>query len=123
MGRMPPQGNPPGQPLAGSAEPVAVIGIGCRFAGDADSPDAFWDLLLDGRDGITEVPAGRWQVYEHLGPGFAGALRRATRWGGFLRDIEGFDAEFFGLTPREAEFMDPQQRILLEATWEALEHA
>ncbi len=122
MGRML-QGTPSGQPLAGGAEPVAVIGIGCRFAGDVDSPDAFWDLLLDGRDGITEVPPGRWQVYEHLGPGFAEALRRATRWGGFLRDIEGFDAEFFGLTPREAEFMDPQQRILLEATWEALEHA
>ncbi len=110
------QGNPSGQPPTGHAEPVAVIGIGCRFAGDADSPDAFWDLLLDGRDGITEVPPARWEVYEDLGPGFASALRRATRWGGFLSDVEGFDAEFFGLTPREAEFMDPQQRMLLECT-------
>ncbi|GGW54704.1 phthiocerol synthesis polyketide synthase type I PpsA [Streptomyces lucensis JCM 4490] len=104
-------------------EPIAVLGMACRFAGGADTPEAFWDLLLDGRDGIGEVPGKRWRVYEEAGPDHAAALRRATRWGGFLDDIEGFDAEFFGLSPREAELMDPQQRLLLEVAWEALEHA
>ncbi|MFF1712014.1 type I polyketide synthase [Streptomyces sp. NPDC058268] len=104
-------------------EPIAVLGMACRFAGGADTPEAFWDLLLDGRDGISEVPQERWRVYEAAGPDHAAALRGATRWGGFLDDIAGFDAEFFGLSPREAELMDPQQRLLLEVAWEALEHA
>ncbi|AXK33367.1 acyltransferase domain-containing protein [Streptomyces armeniacus] len=117
------KGNRSVQPPAAGAEPVAVIGLGCRFAGDVHSPEGFWELLLDGRDGIGEVPPERWEFYEAMGPDYAAALRRATRWGGYLSDIEGFDAEFFGLTPREAELMDPQQRILLEVTWEALEHA
>ncbi|MGW5415411.1 type I polyketide synthase [Actinomadura geliboluensis] len=116
-GRARPAGAEPG------AEPVAVIGVGCRFAGDADSPEAYWSLLRDGRDGIGEVPRERWREYERFGPDFAAALRRATPWGGFLSGVESFDAEFFGLTPREAELMDPQQRILLETAWEALEHA
>ncbi|MEV0431346.1 type I polyketide synthase [Micromonospora sp. NPDC050495] len=102
---------------------VAVVGMGCRLAGDVDSPDSFWALLRDGRDGIGELPEQRWDHYRELGPEFAAALRRATRHGAFLRDVEGFDAEFFGVTPREAELMDPQQRILLEVTWNALEHA
>ncbi|WP_433281455.1 type I polyketide synthase [Micromonospora sp. CA-244673] len=102
---------------------VAVVGMGCRLAGDVDSPDSFWALLRDGRDGIGELPGQRWDHYRDLGPEFAAALRRATRHGAFLRDVEGFDAEFFGVTPREAELMDPQQRILLEVTWNALEHA
>ncbi|WP_329172493.1 type I polyketide synthase [Streptomyces sp. NBC_01477] len=104
-------------------EPVAVVGMACRFAGGADTPEAFWDLLLDGRDGIKEVPEERWRPYEAAGPDHAAALRRATRWGGFLDDIEGFDTEFFGLSPREAELMDPQQRLLLEVAWESLEQA
>ncbi|HET8681309.1 MAG TPA: beta-ketoacyl synthase N-terminal-like domain-containing protein, partial [Micromonosporaceae bacterium] len=99
---------------------MAVIGVGCRFAGDVDSPDAFWDLLTSGRDGIGEVPPERWQSYVDRGPAFASTLRRVTRWGGFRSDVESFDAGFFGLTPREAELMDPQQRILLETTWDAL---
>ncbi|HET8659331.1 MAG TPA: type I polyketide synthase, partial [Micromonosporaceae bacterium] len=117
------EAGPSGQPPAGGAEPVAVVGVGCRFAGDVDSPEAFWDLLTSGRDGIGEVPPERWQSYVDQGPAFASALRRATRWGGFRPEIESFDAEFFGLSPREAELMDPQQRILLETTWDALEHA
>jgi 6-methylsalicylic acid synthase len=104
-------------------EPIAVIGAGCRFAGGADSPDEFWAMLIDGRDGIGDMPQDRWQVYRELGPDHAAAVRRAGVPGGFLADIEGFDSAFFGLTPREAELMDPQQRILLELTWEALEHA
>ncbi|MEV0804803.1 type I polyketide synthase [Micromonospora sp. NPDC050200] len=113
----------PGPPRRAVTAPVAVVGIGCRFAGGVDSPDSFWDLLASGGDGIGELPEERWQAYGDLGPDYAAALRRATRFGGFLSEIEGFDADFFGLSPREAELMDPQQRILLEVAWEALEHA
>ncbi|MEU4573594.1 beta-ketoacyl synthase N-terminal-like domain-containing protein [Nonomuraea sp. NPDC023979] len=104
-------------------EPVAVVGIGCRFPGDAGSPDAFWDLLCDGRNTTRPLPAERWLPYENRSPEDAAALRDAVRHGSFLNDVEGFDAEFFGLSPREAELMDPQQRILMETAWEALEHA
>ncbi|SCF13813.1 6-methylsalicylic acid synthase [Micromonospora haikouensis] len=113
----------PGRSALADTGPVAVIGVGCRFAGGATSPASYWELLRAGRDGIGLLPERRWQVYADLGGDFAAALRRATRWGGFLPDIEGFDAEFFGLSPREAELMDPQQRLLLEVAWEALEHA
>nr|AMK48247.1 6-methylsalicylic acid synthase [Streptomyces gandocaensis] len=104
-------------------EPIAVIGMGCRFAGGVDSPDAYWRLLTSGKDAIGEVPPERWASYANASPQNAAALRRTTRYGGFLDDIAGFDAEFFGITPREAELMDPQQRIVLEVSWEALEHA
>lgn len=97
--------------------------MGCRFAGGVNSPDDYWDFLLSSSDGIGEVPPERWESYAAAGPQNAAALRRTTRHGGFLDDIEGFDAEFFGITPREAELMDPQQRIVLEVAWEALEHA
>ncbi|MEU4535912.1 beta-ketoacyl synthase N-terminal-like domain-containing protein [Streptosporangium sp. NPDC023825] len=104
-------------------EPVAVVGIGCRLPGDARSPDEFWDLLCAGRNTTRPLPAERWRRYENRSPEYAAALRDAVRHGSFLSDIEGFDAEFFGLSPREAELMDPQQRILMETAWEALEHA
>ncbi|WP_091092659.1 type I polyketide synthase [Nonomuraea wenchangensis] len=110
-------------PSGVQAEPVAVIGIGCRFPGDADSPDEFWDLLCAARNTTGPLPDGRWRPYEERGPEHAAALRDAVRHGSFLRDVEGFDAEFFGLSPREAELMDPQQRMLMETAWEALEHA
>jgi 6-methylsalicylic acid synthase len=106
-----------------STEPVAIIGVGCRFAGGADSPEEFWDLLISGRDGIGTVPPDRWLHYLDRSPDDAAAVRAATERGGYLRDIAGFDSSFFGLSPREAELMDPQQRILLEVAWEALEHA
>ncbi|MCD9878945.1 type I polyketide synthase [Streptomyces guryensis] len=104
-------------------EPVAVVGMGCRFAGGVDSPESFWRLLTSGQDAISEVPPERWAAYADASPRNAAALRRVTRHGGFLDAIEGFDAEFFGITPREAELMDPQQRVVLEVSWEALEHA
>ncbi len=104
-------------------EPVAIVGIGCRFAGDANSPDEFWDLLIGGVDATGNVPEGRWDPYLSLGPEHAAVLRGVTRRGGYIKGIDEFDAEFFGVTPREAEVMDPQQRILLEVAWEALEHA
>lgn len=104
-------------------EAIAVIGAGCRLAGDADSPGAFWEMLLAGRDGIGDMPHDRWGVYRDLGPEHRAAVRRADIPGGFIKDVEGFDSAFFGLTPREAELMDPQQRLLLEVVWEALEDA
>ncbi|MFH8367682.1 beta-ketoacyl synthase N-terminal-like domain-containing protein [Streptomyces sp. NPDC018031] len=103
-------------------EPVAVVGMSCRFPGDADSPDAFWRMLIEGRDG-TRDGAERWEGYAAAGPDHAAVVRETTARGGFLPDIAGFDAEFFGISPREAELMDPQQRLLLELAWEALEHA
>ncbi|MFS0692457.1 beta-ketoacyl synthase N-terminal-like domain-containing protein [Streptomyces nitrosporeus] len=108
---------------AGPEETVAVVGLSCRFPGDADSPDAFWDLLVQGRDGTRDDGAERWAPYAETGHGHAAVLRKTTTRGGFLTDIAGFDAEFFGISPREAELMDPQQRLLLELAWEALEHA
>ncbi|GGS84785.1 hypothetical protein GCM10010176_030630 [Nonomuraea spiralis] len=110
-------------PRGARVEPVAVVGIGCRLPGDVHSPDEFWDLLCAGRNTTRPLPAERWRRYENRSPEHAAALRDAVRHGSFLSDIEGFDAEFFGLSPREAELMDPQQRILMETAWEALEHA
>ncbi|MEV4391049.1 SDR family NAD(P)-dependent oxidoreductase [Nonomuraea sp. NPDC049607] len=103
-------------------EPVAVIGMGCRFPG-ADGPDAFWRLLRDGVDAISEVPPDRWDVDRlyHSDEGTPG--RMSTRWGGFLPQVDQFDAAFFGISPREAAGLDPQQRLLLEVAWEALENA
>jgi 6-methylsalicylic acid synthase len=102
---------------------VAVVGIGVRLPGGVDSPESFWDLLIDRREAVQEVPPERWRVYRDLGPAFEAAVRRCATHGSFLPGIDGFDAEFFGIAPREAEEMDPQQRILLEVSWEALEHA
>lgn len=104
-------------------EPVAIVGLGCRFPGELNDPQTFWRFLQAGRDAIREVPGDRWDVgrYFDARPGTAG--RMYTRWGGFLSDPGLFDAGFFGITPREARVMDPQQRVLLEVTWEALEDA
>ena len=103
-------------------EPIAVIGMGCRFP-MADSPDAFWRLLRDGVDAVTEIPSARWDVdaYFDLDPDAPGKMY--SRWGAFLDDVEQFDPGFFGIAPREALSIDPQQRLLLEVTWEALERA
>ena len=104
-------------------EPIAIVGMGCRFPGDADSPAAYWQLLRDGVNAITEVPPGRWgrERYNALDPELAAKL--PSPGGGFLSDVEGFDPAFFGISPREAVSMDPQQRLVLEVSWEALEHA
>ncbi|KAA1251688.1 SDR family NAD(P)-dependent oxidoreductase [Mycobacterium simiae] len=105
------------------AEPIAVVGIGCRLPGAVTGPDSFWDLLVDGRDAISRIPADRWDADAFYHPDPLAAGRMTTKWGGFVPDIAGFDAEFFGITPREAAAMDPQQRMLLEVAWEALEDA
>ena len=104
-------------------EPIAIVGVGCRFPGDVTTPAEFWELLASGRDGVREVPAERWERFGDGSAADQAVIDRTTRWGGFLADVEGFDAEFFGITPREADLMDPQQRLLLEVSWEALEHA
>ncbi|WP_018024972.1 polyketide synthase Pks13 [Corynebacterium ulceribovis] len=100
---------------------IAVIGMAGRYPG-ANNVDEMWSMLIEGRDGITEVPEGRWSEYAMQDTVVAKLAETDTR-GGYLDDIESFDPEFFGLSPLEATNMDPQQRILLELTWEALEHA
>jgi acyl transferase domain-containing protein/acyl-CoA synthetase (AMP-forming)/AMP-acid ligase II/acyl carrier protein len=112
-----------GGALRGRAdEPIAIIGIGCRFPG-ADGPAAFWQLLSDGVDAITEIPPDRWDADAFYHPDVTMAGTATTRWGGFLDQVDQFDPEFFGISPRESARMDPQQRLLLEVAWEALEDA
>jgi acyl transferase domain-containing protein len=103
-------------------EPIAVVGIGCRFPGGGDL-ETFWNLLRTGGDAISEVPAERWNIdaFYDADPGAIGKMY--TRHGGFLPGMDQFDPHFFGISPREAVSMDPQQRLLLEVAWEALEHA
>jgi acyl transferase domain-containing protein/acyl carrier protein len=105
------------------SEPIAIVGIGCRLPGGVRGPDAFWRLLDDGVDAVVEIPEHRWSdaAYAALAPDLAGPGSRPR--GGFLDRIDEFDAHFFGIAPREALTMDPQHRLVLETTWEALEHA
>ena len=104
------------------AEPIAVVGIGCRLPGAAD-PEAFWQLLRDGREAIRLVPPDRWDAEALYDPDPDAPGKTFARHGGFLDRIDRFDARFFGVAPREATTLDPQQRLLLEVAWEALEHA
>lgn len=102
--------------------PIAVIGMACRLPNGIDSPAKLWDALLRGDDLVTEVPLDRWDAEEFYDPEAGVAGRSVSKWGGFLDDIGGFDADFFGIGEREAIALDPQQRLLLETSWEALEH-
>jgi acyl transferase domain-containing protein len=104
-------------------EPVAIIGIGCRFPGGVNGPDDYWQLLQEGRDAISDVPRERWDIDKYYDPNPDAPGKMATRYGGFIEGIDQFDPQFFGISPREAASMDPQQRLVLEVTWEALEHA
>jgi hybrid polyketide synthase/nonribosomal peptide synthetase FtdB len=101
-------------------EPIAVIGLGCRFPGAPD-PGAYWRLLRDGVDAIHEVPPDRWDIDAYYDPQPTTPGKMSTRWGGFLPAVDLFDRTFFRLSAREAAAMDPQQRLLLEVAWEALE--
>src|ERR1700674_4367434 len=101
-------------------EPIAIIGMACRLP-RAPNVEAFWQLLCDGIDAITEVPPGRWDIGSYYDADVAAPGKMSTRWGGFLERVDGFDAHFFGISPREAVEMDPQQRLMLELAWEALE--
>ncbi|OBH83895.1 sulfolipid-1 biosynthesis phthioceranic/hydroxyphthioceranic acid synthase [Mycobacterium scrofulaceum] len=108
---------------AATATPVAVIGMACRLPGGIDSPQRLWEALLRGADFVGEIPADRWDadLYYDPEPGVPG--RSVTRWGAFLDDVGGFDCDFFGMTEREATAIDPQHRLLLETSWDAIEHA
>ncbi|MER7900817.1 SDR family NAD(P)-dependent oxidoreductase [Streptomyces sp. NPDC096046] len=120
------QSDPSGE-AAGPAGPddrdIAIIGIGCRLPPNVQGPDALWEQLLAGTDAVGQVPAGRWRNFGGTAPDVTALMESTTQWGAFLDDIEGFDADFFGITPREAEVMDPQQRLVLEVSCEALDHA
>ena len=109
--------------LGSPRDPIAIIGMACRFPGGADSPDAFWRLLENGVDAIGEVPPDRWDINKFYDPDPSAPGKMSSRFGAFLDQIDRFDAPFFGLTPREASRTDPQHRLLLEVGWEALENA
>ena len=106
-----------------SSDPIAIIGIGCRFPGGAQNPEAFWKLLRDGVDAVAEIPGDRWDVEAFFDPDPEANGKMYTRYGSFLPQVDGFDPHFFGISPREALSMDPQQRLVLEVAWEALENA
>lgn len=101
-------------------EPIAIIGIGCRFP-QSQTPEEFWQLLANGVDAVGEIPASRWDVEAYYDPDPTKPHKMSTRWGGFIDKIEEFDPQFFGIAPREISSMDPQQRLMLEVAWEAIE--
>jgi acyl transferase domain-containing protein/SAM-dependent methyltransferase len=105
------------------SEPLAIIGMGCRFPGGVRNAESYWELLRNGVDAITEIPADRWDANAYYDPAVDAPGKMATRWGGFVEGIDQFDPAFFNISPREAMTMDPQQRLLLEVAWEALERA
>ena len=104
-------------------EPIAITGIGCRFPSGANDPESFWRLLRNGVDAIGEVPRERWDAAAMYHPDASVRGKTNARWGGFLSGVDQFDPAFFGISPREAAHMDPQQRLVLEVAWEALEDA
>ena len=104
-------------------EPIAIIGMACRFPGGTHDTDRFWQLLHTGFDANREIPADRFDVDAHYDPAYDRPGKMYVRRGAFVDDVDRFDAAFFGISPREAERMDPQQRLLLETAWEAIEDA
>ncbi len=106
-----------------AAEPIAIVGMGCRFPGGADTPAAFWEIIRNGVDAISAVPADRWDADAFFDENPYAPGRTNTRWGGWVEGVDTFDAGYFGISPREAAHMDPQQRLVLEVAIEALERA
>ncbi|MDD5227761.1 MAG: polyketide synthase, partial [Methylococcales bacterium] len=105
------------------SDDIAIIGIGCRFPGGIDSPESYWQLLSQGIDAVSEIPPQRWdsQKYYHSEPNTVGFTN--TKRAGFIDSVDQFDPQFFNISPREAANLDPQQRLILETSWEALERA
>ncbi len=110
-----------GDPAILLSEPLAIVGLACRFPGSASTPSEFWKLIVEGKDAIREVPPDRWDARALHDPEPSTPGKMTFREGGFIDGVDLFDAAFFGISPREAAGMDPQQRILLETVWEALE--
>ena len=104
-------------------EPIAIVGMSCRFPGGVTTPERFWVLLREGISAVTEIPADRWDVDEYYDADPTSAGKMHTRYGGFLDEVDTFEPSFFNIAAREAVSMDPQQRLLLEVSWEALESA
>src|SRR5438132_2022533 len=104
-------------------EPIALIGLGCRFPGKANNANDFWRLLCSADDASTEVPPDRWDLRTFYDPDQSKAGKSNSRWGGYVENIDQFDADFFGISPREAARIDPQHRMLLETAYEAMEDA
>ena len=102
---------------AADKEPIAIIGMACRFPAGGSRPEAFWQALVSGTDGVRRIPESRWPAEASV------SSKPAVRWAGLLDEIDGFDAAFFGISPREAIPLDPQQRLLLEVAWELWEDA
>ena len=104
-------------------EGIAIVGIGCRFPGGVNDPESFWKLLVEGREAVSDVPPDRWNVerFYDAEPGLAG--KTVARRGGFVDGLDQFDPQFFGISLREAPYVDPMHRLLLETSWEAIEDA
>lgn len=105
------------------SEPIAIIGMACRFPGNVNSPDDFWKLIENRVDAIREVPKNRWDANTYYDPDPEAPGKMYTKMGGFLDEIENFDAQFFGISPKELRSLDPQQRLLLETSWQAFENS
>ncbi|MEO0839174.1 MAG: beta-ketoacyl synthase N-terminal-like domain-containing protein [Cyanobacteria bacterium J06643_5] len=104
-------------------EPIAIIGMGCRFPGGVNNPDEYWQLLHNGIDAIAEIPPDRWDIEKYYDPNPDAFGKMYIRNGGFIDGVDSFNPQFFGISATEAASLDPQQRLLLEVSWEALENS